>query len=143
MNGKPLPRLGVDELDDQHERMASMREEIRLLPTLSRAYPWLELLEEFRSHFCLESQMMVEDSFPDRRLHELDHERILAHMTRIGSDALEGLPIEDSELDSLERWMASHLLSADKSLVEFRLETELWKLREECQWDALELVGRK
>lgn len=141
MSTKAPPRLGLDELDDQHEQMAKNRERIRNRPASGRANLWMLLVDDFRTHFDTESRLMREKEFPDQRIHELDHQRLLAHMIRVGTSAFDGEPIQDNELDSLAHWMESHLRGADASLVEFCLETELWKLREECQWDALELVS--
>lgn len=139
MSASLPPRLGIDELDDQHEQMARLREEIRLRPQGQRTNLWMLLLDHFRTHFRLESWMMREDGFPEVRLHELDHDALLERMDRVAREALDGQEIPDSELDVLERWMESHVRGPDRSLAEFRLETELWILRDQCQWEALSL----
>lgn len=133
----PDCRLGHLELDEDHERILGVWTMGSALPAEDRAPVWEAMRALFVRHFRLEDELMERCRFPGLRIHRTEHDSLLSWMDGICCQGRE-ISVPDRDFLQLKGWMRAHLQGADRELVTFLLERDVWELRESCQWDHID-----
>jgi hemerythrin-like metal-binding protein len=117
--------LGQDDLDGEHHLQIGLVNAFGDAASDAReAAAAVMMLEELRDasrlHFQSEEALMARHRYPAREAHADDHRRLLAWLQATGQ-ALDSGDVEVTRAlaDELRRWLAGHILGADRRLAEF------------------------
>ncbi len=114
--------VGVGSMDHEHEHMAYLVREfgrsVRLAFAPDAVGSLLDvLLAATREHFAAEEQLMAKYRYPREDAHKAAHAALLEDLktlaTQNGNHAL-----EVSAAQSLEKWLAHHIVTLDRDLGE-------------------------
>lgn len=130
--------LGHAELDEDHDRILALWNLGIASASTDRGWNWLAMRGSFMDHFRMEEEHMERGRFPGAHLHRAEHASLLAWMDGI-CPPRSGAPVSDESFLQLKAWMRSHLQGADRELATFLNASELWDLRQSCQWDQIDL----
>jgi len=122
MNWDEIMSVGVEELDDQHKRLIELINEAYEALQRHDEHRMVELIEKMRqyarTHFETEEAYMLRDGFPDLARHKGLHETFNRSVTQFKSQQFGGTNLSKIFV-FLSRWLATHILEADKEYVPY------------------------
>lgn len=110
--------LGIDVIDQQHQRIVDSINRIYDLPAAARQFETIksllsDLVDYTLSHFAFEEAMLEEVDYPDFQEHQLSHQHFsqLIHAMKRRCDAGEQVAVELAEF--LQHWLIAHIMADD------------------------------
>jgi hemerythrin len=126
----PIPQLkwgahyhvGVAEIDDQHEQIASVVNDLcdclrRRAPRQEMA-PLVEaLVHRASDHFAYEEGLMRKTDCPDYELHKAEHDFLIAQVLNFQEQHQAGMAqVDEAFLTYIKDWLRNHMLVADRRM---------------------------
>lgn len=117
--------VGVEEIDEDHRKLVNIFNVLNhaVMDGESPAY-LAAVLEELINctvwHFSHEERLMLKHGYPDMAAHKAAHQELI----RSARELQQGLAsadkaVADDQIQFLDRWLTSHILTADLRLGEF------------------------
>lgn len=117
--------VGVEEIDEDHRKLVNIFNVLNhaVMDGESPAY-LAAVLEELINctvwHFSHEERLMLKHGYPDMAAHKSAHQELI----RSARELQQGLAsadkaVADDQIQFLDRWLTSHILTADLRLGEF------------------------
>ncbi len=124
-NWEDIYSVGLDELDDQHQKLFHIANEYYEAYSNRAGRSSLEpvfdeLLAYTKYHFSDEERIMTKCSYPDVAQHRLNHEKLLKLVLVYQEQFKDGAPgIEQTCMEFIKMWLNAHILGADKQYTPF------------------------
>lgn len=117
-----IPLLGINIIDEQHLKIASMLNELNDALKRTESMPQqLQLLENIVSsteeHFKTEERLMREYGYPEQLGHQKAHVDLLDEINYLREQFTQGGELV--LLQKLKDWFSGHIVNADKALADF------------------------
>ncbi|MDD3311480.1 bacteriohemerythrin [Pseudodesulfovibrio sp.] len=114
--------VGVEELDDQHRRLIDLINDAYEALQSHDEHRMVELVEKMqqyaRTHFETEENYMRRDGFPGLSRHKGLHETFNRSVAQFRAEQYGGMNLSKIFV-FLSRWLATHILEADKEYVPY------------------------
>ena len=117
--------VGVEEIDEDHRKLVNIFNVLNhaVMDGESPAYlaaVFEELINCTVWHFSHEERLMLKHAYPDMAAHKAAHQELI----RSARELQQGLAsadkaVADDQIQFLDRWLTSHILTADLRLGEF------------------------
>ena len=116
---RPSDRVGIQKIDDQHQQLVRMVNQINQMLTRKAEVAAVEkqfdkLVKFTAFHFETEHRLMSEYGYPENAQHDQEHARLMDEIIRITADIHEGTDL--LALQTIKDWLVSHIEHADKPL---------------------------
>lgn len=117
-----LLSIGVEEIDEDHRKLIEIFNTLNHAVAAQEARDYLAaLLEELINctvwHFSHEERLMLKYRYPEMGLHQEEHRELIAAAKALQQEILMApTPFSEAHLQSLERWLTEHILTADNRL---------------------------
>jgi len=121
-------KLGIAEVDRQHEKMVDLMNDVHLMAAQGRsakaiASSLLSLIEYTQVHFSWEEDFFDGYNYPDASNHKATHKKLvnelLSHQQTISVSERDTI---DKELEKLNSWLIHHINHSDKDYANFITE---------------------
>ncbi|MFW5837303.1 MAG: bacteriohemerythrin [Desulfovibrionaceae bacterium] len=118
-------RIGVAEIDDQHQRLVAIANELLAAKQAGRRQAVvLDALRRLREytvhHFRDEERFMDEVGYPGLGEHQREHAEIVRKVKELQRDVYHKQPVQtDDLLALLKTWLIEHILGSDMRLKRF------------------------
>ncbi len=122
----PSLAIGIQEIDEQHQAIIKLANELRKEKTRGNARAANETLRFLRNymndHFALEEKLMQDLDYPGLENHKQQHELFINHVIFFEIEKEFGLANEQMQTDILaflRDWISDHIAAHDKALGAF------------------------
>jgi len=118
-------KLGITEVDRQHEKMVDLMNDVHLMSAQGRSAKAIasslqSLIEYTQVHFSWEEDFFDGYNYPDAVKHKATHQKLIddlvAHQQKISISKHE---VIDRELEKLNTWLMHHIEHSDKDYAHF------------------------
>jgi len=117
--------LGIEQIDEEHERLALLLNELYLNHRNEEPRSLLgrglrEFIAANAEHFAAEEELMLRIDYPKAPDHKAEHERLARQVTEFQADFEAGRSqLTESMMLDLKDWLRDHMLVSDRRLGEF------------------------
>ncbi len=123
MQWQPSYALGIDEIDQQHQKLLTHAAEIigaiQQEKSWSDIYYLIEALRKFASfHFQFEEALMRMFGYPEHDGHARSHESFFSRLAALERQAIHD-QLENNVVQMLTDWVMNHILCSDRDYVEY------------------------
>jgi len=121
-------KLGIEEVDRQHEKMIDLMNDVHLMSAQGRSAKAIasslqSLIEYTQVHFSWEEDFFDSYNYPDSRKHKATHAKLIDelnnHQLKISISKQDNI---DRELEKLNTWLIHHIDHSDKDYASFITE---------------------
>jgi len=121
-------KLGIEEVDRQHEKMVDLMNDVHLMSAQGRcakaiACSLQSLIEYTQVHFSWEEDFFDSYNYPDANKHKATHKKLvdelISHQQKISMSEQGAI---DRELEKLNTWLIHHIDHSDKDYANFITE---------------------
>lgn len=118
-------RTGIDAVDEQHEMLVALYNELDEAVWQGRAHRQMEvilarLFKYTKTHFATEEAMLLATGYPELAQHQLEHQRLAERLRKYVvrfKHSEERISVE--MLEFVRRWITSHIMESDQAYVAF------------------------
>lgn len=123
MQWQPSYALGINEIDQQHQKLLTHAAEIitaiQQKKSWSDIYYLIEALRKFASfHFQFEEALMRMFGYPDHENHAQSHESFFTRLAALERLAIHD-QLENNVIQMLTDWVMNHILCTDRDYVDY------------------------
>lgn len=123
----PNYNIGVTEIDEQHQRLALIINQLYDAKMLSDhdtrphlAKIFLDLIDYTKYHFSAEENLMRTHNYPDYERHQQIHHILTQKVIAFyGQFKANQAPIDDKLFEFLKSWLLNHVLNTDQKIAEY------------------------
>ena len=116
-------RTGIDEIDEQHQRLIGIYNELDEALWQGKAHRQMEailahLFKYTKTHFAAEERLLAETGYPDLAQHQYEH-RVLTDRLRgfVHRHVRNGERVSSEVVDFVRKWVMSHIMECDMAYV--------------------------
>lgn len=120
--------VGVEEIDEDHRKLLDIFNTLNQAVMKKESMEYLAaILEELINctawHFSHEERLMLKHRYPEADAHKAEHRELIQNVWELQEEILRsGKPVDDGNIEFLERWLTGHILTTDGRLGSFLAE---------------------
>ncbi len=115
-------KIGIAEIDEQHEHVFKLTNEIIAADSMTALRPLIMMLfKHTREHFELEETLMRKHHMPDLEVHVEGHNKLLNRLSLLSMDVGKGHMNKRAIVELMSDWALNHVTREDAKITAYLL----------------------